>query len=171
VPTSPELPLTEWVVLALVDEEPRHGFAVARELGPGAPVGRVWTVSRSLSYRAVDQLLAKAMIAPAREERSGTGPTRTILAPTAAGRRAVRRWLVEPVEHFRDVRSELLVKLVLLERAGRDRAALVDAQLAAFAPRFASLGSRPPDASDAEGAVDRWRWESAAAVRRLLQSL
>jgi DNA-binding PadR family transcriptional regulator len=110
--TTSELPLTEWVVLALLDEAPRHGFAVARELTPEAPLGRVWTVSRPLTYRAVDQLLAKGMAEAAHSEPSDEGgPNRTIMRPTAAGRRAVRKWRVAPVEHLREMRSAFLVKL------------------------------------------------------------
>jgi DNA-binding PadR family transcriptional regulator len=166
-----ELPLTEWVVLALLDEAPRHGFALARELQPPAPVGRVWTVSRPLTYRAVDQLVVKGMAHPSREEESEGGPKRTILTPTTNGRRRVRRWRLAPVAHLRDVRSELLAKLVLLERAGVDRAPLVDAQLEAFAPIFAALTEGPPSAATADGAVALWRYETAQATRRLLQAL
>jgi PadR family transcriptional regulator AphA len=166
-----DLPLTEWVVLALLDEEPRHGFALARELEPTAPIGRVWTVSRSLTYRAVDQLLAKAMVVAAREERTGGGPKRTVLEPTPAGRRAVRAWRTAPVEHLRDVRSEFLVKLLLLERAGVDRAGLVAAQRRAFAPLFAAMADETPPPATAEAAVALWRHETAEATRRLLAAL
>jgi DNA-binding PadR family transcriptional regulator len=166
-----ELPLTEWVVLALLDEGPRHGFALARELQPSAPIGRVWTVSRPLTYRAVDQLVAKGLAQAVREEPSDDGPKRTILVPTRRGRAAVRRWRTRPVAHLRDIRSELLVKLVLLERAGGDRRALVEAQLAALSPRLGELGPDPPSAATAEGAIDRWRYETACATHRLLTAL
>jgi PadR family transcriptional regulator AphA len=166
-----ELPLTEWVVLSLLDEEPRHGFALARELQPPAPVGRVWTVSRPLTYRAVDQLVAKGMAQAAREEASDDGPKRTILVPTRRGREAVRRWRTRPVAHLRDVRSELLVKLLLLERVGGDRRPLVEAQLVVLGPRFEELGAEPPAVDTAEGAIDRWRYEAAGATRRLLVAL
>jgi DNA-binding PadR family transcriptional regulator len=171
VPPGIQLPLTEWVVLALLDEAPRHGFALARELQPPGPVGRVWTVSRPLTYRAVDQLVAKGMAHAARQEESDGGPKRTILTPTPTGRRQVRRWRTAPVEHLRDVRSELLVKLILLERAGVDRAPLVEAQLASFEPLFAALGDVAPSPVTADDAVALWRYETAQATRRLLQAL
>jgi PadR family transcriptional regulator AphA len=164
MPASDDLPLTEWIVLALLDEAPRHGFAVARELQADAEIGRVWTVSRPLTYRAVDQLLVKGMAEAARNEPSDEGgPNRTVMHPTAKGRRAVRKWRVAPVEHLREMRSAFLVKLLLLERAGVDRRPLVDAQLGLFEPRFG--GSRPTDP------VERWRYESAQAARRFLEAL
>ena len=49
---------------------------------------------------------------------SSTGPQRMLLAPTPRGRQAFRRWLARPTVHVRDLRSELLIKLLLLERSG-----------------------------------------------------
>ena len=166
--TASELPLTEWVVLALLDEAPRHGFAVARELTPEAPLGRVWTVSRPLTYRAVDQLLVKGMAEATHSEPSDEGgPNRTVMRPTSAGRRVVRKWRVAPVEHLREMRSAFLVKLLLLERAGVDPRPLVEAQLVAFGPRFERVAHarRPQDP------VARWRYETAQATRRFLEGL
>ena len=62
------------------------------------------------------------------------------------------------------MRTELLVKLWLRERAGLDSASLLDAQQQVFPPAIAALGaSRPGD-----DLVDIWRRESAGAVRRFL---
>jgi hypothetical protein len=43
-------------------------------------------------------------------------------------------WLTRPVEHTRDVRSELLVKLALLDRAGKDPQPLLAAQREQLVP-------------------------------------
>lgn len=156
--------LTEWVVLGLLAEAPTHGFAVAKLLTRGADVGRVWAASRPLTYRALDQLVADRLAEPVRTE-SGDGPQRTVHRPTAAGSRAVQRWLEQPVPHFRDVRAELLVKLLLLERSGRSTGPLLAAQSAAFAPQIA-------EATGASGtdAVTRWRRTQAEAIARFLAS-
>ena len=157
-----DLPLTEWVVLALLDEAPRHGFAVARELQPAAAIGQVWTVSRPLTYRAVDQLLAKGLVEAARHEPSDDGgPNRTVLRPTRRGRRLVRKWRSAPVEHLRELRNVFLVKLLLLDRVGADRRPLVEAQLETFAPLFTAVGRKRPSTDSAQGAVALWRAETA----------
>ncbi len=70
----------------------------------------------------------------------GQGPNRTMLETTPAGREAVRGWLREPVEHVRDVRTVLLVKLLLLERRGVDRSSLVRDQRELLRPVAAALG-------------------------------
>ena len=49
-----------------------------------------------------------------------TAATGSCSPPTPAGRRVAKRWLDAPVQHLRDVRTELLVKLALRDRAGLD---------------------------------------------------
>ena len=38
------------VVLALIAQEPRHGWAIHEELAPKGEIGRAWTLSRQLVY-------------------------------------------------------------------------------------------------------------------------
>ncbi len=158
-----ERTLTEWVVLGLLAEGPAHGFALARVLAPGGEIGRVWAASRPLTYRALDQLAQDDLIAATGTE-SGRGPRRTLHEVTPAGRAALRGWLGAPVPRFRDVRAELLVKLVLLERSGRASTALLAAQRRAFAPLLANVRSTP-----ATDPVSRWRRAQAEAIAEFLE--
>jgi hypothetical protein len=48
------------------------------------------------------------------------GPPRARLHATPEGHRAAQGWLRQAAGHARDVRSELLLKLPLLSRAGAD---------------------------------------------------
>jgi DNA-binding PadR family transcriptional regulator len=166
--TPPQPPsLAERICLGLVctSPEPVHGWALVRELAPDGAIGRIWSLSRPLTYRAIDQLVGAGLIRSGGQAR-GQGGERTLLAPTAAGSRVVVRWLDDPVAHLREVRTELLVKLAIAERAGRDTTVLIDAQRRAFAPLFAALAERGPD-----DVVDRWRQTSARAVRSFLEEL
>jgi PadR family transcriptional regulator AphA len=163
--TALEPTFAEQVCLALVAEGTTHGWAVGGVLAPDGDLGRIWTLSRPLTYRAVDGLADKGLIAR-RAARAGQGHDRVVLTVTAAGRRASRHWLDEPVAHLRDVRTELLVKLELRARAGLDAEPLLAAQQHAFAPMIAALSlDRPEDRDDL---VSLWRRESARAVRRFL---
>ena len=162
VPTDRERPLTEWVVLGLLAEAPAHGFALARLLAPGAEVGRVWSASRPLTYRAIDQLAADQLVVPVRTE-PGQGPQRTVQEITPAGQAELADWLRTPVPRFRDVRAVLLVKLLLLERSGRSPRRLLAAQRKAFAPLLADLRAQPPT-----DAVARWRRAQAEAIATFL---
>jgi PadR family transcriptional regulator AphA len=157
--------LAERVCLALIVQERRHGWSVVRALAPDSELGRVWSLSRPLTYRAIDGLLDRKLVVR-KGQVPGEGPMRQMLSATASGKRAAHAWLAAPVEHIRDVRTELLLKLVLLRELGEDPRPLVRAQQAAFEPIFESLqhAARVSGADD----VDRWRYESSIAVRRFL---
>ncbi len=165
---GPELSLTEWAVLGVLAVRPAHGFAVSRELRVDAPVGRVWSVPRPLVYRALNRLEEQGLVRPHATEPGESGPPRTVYRVGRAGRSVLDRWLRTPVEHLRDVRTELLLKLVLIQLHGLDPRPLIEEQQSAFAARFAAL------ALSATGPVDpvaRWRYESSQAVARLLDGL
>jgi DNA-binding PadR family transcriptional regulator len=167
--TSPRvagLSFADEVVLALLLEQPRHGWSLVRELAPGGPVGRIWSLSRPLTYRSIDTLIGRRLVRAAATE-AGQGARRTILTVTPSGGRRARDWLATPVEHLRDVRTELLLKLVIAERLGLDRRPVLRTQQQAFAPIVAALER----AADAPGSdlVDRWRCESARAAARFVE--
>ena len=159
-----ELGLAEQVSLALIVEGVDHGWAIGTVLAPDGDVGRIWSLSRSLTYRAIDQLVDRRLVSR-RGTGAGRGRERSLLRATAAGRRTATVWLASPVEHLRDVRSELLLKLALRERSGLSKDELLRAQRDRFAPGIESLTAHADDAGDA---VARWRAESARAVRRFL---
>jgi len=163
--------LNDWVVLALVAEEERHGFAIARELTPDSQLGRVWTVPRPLVYRSIERLAEARWIESVREERGDQGPRRTVMRATPIGRRRLRAWLGRPVAHPRDVRAELLLKVMLLERAGRDPRPLVQAQLDAFADVFAGITAQARRAAGPDRVVASWRLENTRAIERTLRGI
>ena len=58
------------------------------------------------------------------------------------GAELAKRWLEQPVGHLRDVRTELLLKLALRERAGLDNGRFLAAQQAQLAPTIDALDQR-----------------------------
>jgi hypothetical protein len=86
------------------------------------------------------------------------------VAATAAGRRAARIWLDNPVEHVRDVRSVLLVKLAFLERAGRSPRALLEAEQQQVMALIDGLQLHAASASGFTGTLVRWRLHQAESV-------
>ena len=166
---APDRHRNEWVVLALLAEAPAHGFALARELSAEADLGRILTVRRPLVYRALDRLVADDAAEAGHREPGRAGPTRTVHRVTGSGRHQLDRWLATPAAHVRDLRVDFLVKLRLLERAGRDPAPLVVAQRAALAETFERLTDRT-DATVGD-VVDRWRAHNAAAMRTFLDQI
>ncbi len=162
--------LTEWVVLAVAAEGPTHGWAVARLLGKGGPLGEAWSSSRPLVYRAVARLAADGLVrstGPA----EGRGPDRETFEVTSEGREAVDAWLASPVDHVRDLRTTFLVKLLLLERRGVDPGPLVALQRERLAPIAATLARQAADADGPDRVVAAWRSINADAAMRFLDAL
>jgi PadR family transcriptional regulator AphA len=170
VPSLPDLSLADWVVLGVVVEGPTHGWPIVLILRSDGELGRVWTVPRPIVYRSLATLTDRGFIEESGTAAESRGPKRTIVRATRSGRAALKRWLGTPVEHIRDVRTELLVKLALLDRAGRSPHELVERQIAHLEPVIRAV-SAPPAGEGFDLVLARWRREQALAVDRFLRSL
>jgi PadR family transcriptional regulator AphA len=168
--TEQQLLLGEWACLGVLYSAPTHGFAIAACLKPEGDIGRVWSLSRALTYRALDQLTARGLVEPVGEERGIAGGNRTIVQITRVGRAQLRSWLATPVSHLRDVRSELLLKLVLAERCGIDISTMLHAQRARIAEQVESLSGLLTEGGSRD-VVAMWRYESSEAALRFLDQL
>jgi DNA-binding PadR family transcriptional regulator len=154
----------EWAVLGVLAQHPSHGFAVGRTLAPTGEIGRVWSMSRPRVYRAINDLAARHLIEPVGETKSDRGPSRAIYAVTERGRLRVADWLATPVEHVRDVRSDLLLKLAFLDAADSSLAPLLEAQEARLLPMLASLERALAAADGFDAVVVRYRVASIRSV-------
>jgi DNA-binding PadR family transcriptional regulator len=168
---SEELTTGEWAVLAVVDEGPTHGFAVARMLAPGGEVGRVWAMRRPLVYRTLEVLAGRELTQTAGTEASTAGPQRTVLEVTPQGAERVADWLAAPVAHVRDARSELMLKLLFLDRRGIDPGPLLDAQRARFHQHEQELRASLDDAEGFARTLTLWRVENTSAAVRFVDAL
>lgn len=155
----------EWAVLGLLAEGPTHGFALSKALAPRGEIGQIWTVPRALVYRTLGLLEERGLTrATATEE--GPGPARTIMSITPAGRRALKRWLAEPVVHVRDARSQLMLKLAFIDRAGRDPTPLLERQRELLRPAAEAHREAVVGLSGWPLTVELWRYECVEAVIR-----
>jgi DNA-binding PadR family transcriptional regulator len=160
---NPPLSLAEWVVLAVLAEQPTHGFPIAQLTASGGELGRIWHIPRPVVYRSLTRLAEAGLICEDGLE-PGRGPQRTIYAITPAGQKAVDEWLRQPVEHVRDVRSHLLLKLALLHRGGADPTDLLRRQREVLAPIAQAIADEQPSPTDFEATLLAWRRASAAAA-------
>jgi PadR family transcriptional regulator AphA len=165
-----ELNLTEWVVLALASEAPTHGWTIVRALRRDGSLGEVWSSSGPLVYRAVARLQDVGLLQIVGFA-EGQGPNRVILEATPAGSEQVREWLVQPVDHVRDMRTAFLIKLLLLERRGADRSLLVQRQRERLQPLAAALAERAEGAAGPDRLVTAWRALGADAVMQFLDAV
>jgi PadR family transcriptional regulator AphA len=162
-----DLLLGEWACLGILYQAPTHGFAIAARLRPDADIGRIWSLSRALTYRSLEQLTVRELIRPIGEEPGIAGGNRTILTVTRRGRAQFRRWIHTPVEHLRDLRSELLLKIVLAAANDIDITDTIGAQRARITEFLATFEGD----GDPADIVHLWRHESAAAALRFLERL
>ena len=170
--TEPErLSLADWLVLCLVREEPTYGLILVGLLAREGSLGQVWSVPKAVVYRALQRLEAMGLIRTIGEQRTSQGPVRSLHQVTPAGEAAASAWLSTPVQHPRDVRSELLVKLALLDRSGIDSRDLLQAQLARLLPVAAALDDRLHDTTGFEHTLVLWRHEAMTATLRFLETL
>ena len=158
--------LGEWACLGILADDPAHGWAVARRLGRDGDIGRIWHLSRPLTYRALDRLTTRDWIRPVAEEPGDAGPNRVILAITRTGRARLRTWLTTPIPHLRDLRAELLLKLVFAERHDIDLTTMLTRQRAIVDDQARGLAAAA--IHDRDDAVTLWRIESTDAARRFL---
>jgi PadR family transcriptional regulator AphA len=165
-----ELNLTEWVVLALASEAPTHGWMIVRALRRDGSLGEVWSSSGPLVYRAVSRLQDVGLLQIVGFA-EGQGPNRVILEATPAGSEQVKEWLVQPVDHVRDMRTAFLIKLLLLERRGADRSLLVQRQRERLQPLAAALAERAEGAAGPDRLVAAWRALGADAVMQFLDAV
>jgi DNA-binding PadR family transcriptional regulator len=164
------MPLPEWLVLAVLSQRPAHGFAVAQLTAPGGDLGRIWQVSKAVVYRAIGRLTNAGLIVPEGTE-PGLGPQRTVYTATDDGRAAADRWLRGPVEHVREIRSELLLKLALLDRAGEDPTELLRAQRTVLEPIVAAIEARQARSAGFEATLLAWRRANAVAALDFLNAV
>ncbi len=170
-PGGQRLSLAEWLVLCLVREEPTYGLVLVGLLARDGSLGQVWSVPKAVVYRALPRLEALGLIETVGEQRTSQGPVRSLYRATPAGRTAAGAWLSTPVEHARDVRSGLMVKLALLDRAGLDSRDLHRAQLARLLPVAAALEDRLRATTGFEHTLVLWRHEAMTATLRFLETV
>jgi DNA-binding PadR family transcriptional regulator len=166
----PSLSLPEQTVLVILSQQPAHGFAVAQLTARGGEFGRIWHIPKAVIYRAIGRLVEAGLITPGGTE-PGLGPQRTVYTATPAGRRAARDWLGTPVQHIRDIRSELLLKLALLHRAGDDPTALLRRQRAALEPIAHAIEAGQPSHSGFDKTLLAWRRATAMAALDFLDTV
>jgi PadR family transcriptional regulator AphA len=167
---EPSLSLSEWLVLGVLSQQPLHGFAVAQLTAPGGELGRVWQIPKAVIYRALGRLVDAGLIMPEGKE-PGLGPQRTVYTATPAGRDAAQRWLHTPVSHVRDIRSHLLLKLALLDRAGDDPSDLLRRQREVLEPIARAIEARRPEDGGFDATLLAWRRATAVAALEFLDMI
>jgi len=78
-----------------VAEGVSHGWAIGTLLGPDGELGRIWSLSRPLTYRALDTLVDRRFISR-RGVQPGQGRDRVVVTATARGAPSLATGLTSP---------------------------------------------------------------------------
>ena len=99
-------------LLAVSDTGSGHGYDLARQFSPDAPLGNVLRLEPGMVYHHLKKLERLGWVSVVPSEAPGR-PARRLFALTSSGRAELVRWLSEPVAHTREIRLDFLVKLYL----------------------------------------------------------
>lgn len=125
-------------LLALLDGEPRHGFALKRRYD------ELLGQERELRYGQVYSTLARLErdgLAHGVDVTKGDGPDRQVYAITEQGVAELEHWLATPAA-IGTRPTELFTKVVLALASGRDPQAVLDAQRTVHLARMRELTAR-----------------------------
>ena len=156
------------IVLAIIGEKPRHGFAVSKELERDPSLSAVIRIRRPLIYRSINCLLDAKLIRETKTEPGDQGSQRVIYATTATGKSTTSTWFNDTVDHPRDARIELLAKFVLRSRRNLKNQQLAKRQKKLFERQATKLQASANSATDDVRLVALWRVENINAMIRLL---
>jgi DNA-binding PadR family transcriptional regulator len=120
---------TEFAVLGLLLDGPKHGYELARHFSPETPLGEICHLEISNLY-AVLKKQEQAGNIEAELEHQGARPPKRTFHLTDQGRAVFMEWVREPVDRNREVRLDFLIKLYFARQLGPDDvSALIGQQL------------------------------------------
>jgi DNA-binding PadR family transcriptional regulator len=163
------LATNDWAVLAFIAEDTAHGFKVASAFTKQQPLGNVWYLQRPQVYRSLEYLKKQALVQSLPQEKGESGPPRLRYQITKKGRQKLEVWLQTPVEHLREGRSELLLKLLFLQRRGNDTRIFLEHQKKVFQDIQDSLTERLNESG--EHIIVLWRLHSVRAALQFIDKL
>src|SRR5215217_8110736 len=99
-------------LLALNESGIGHGYDLARQFSPDAPLGNVVRLEPGMVYHHLKKLERLGWVTAVSETGPGK-PARRLIALSSSGQAELRRWLAEPVARTREIRLDFLVKLYL----------------------------------------------------------
>ena len=130
----------------------------------------MFSCTRPLVYRGLTQLRDAGLVEVRGTSPSDAGPARTNLGPTRRGRNAFARWRGSTVEHVRDLRSELMLKLLFHARADLDPAPVLHAQTVALLATERALERAVAGAEGFDRTLALWRLSNCRAALSFVEA-
>ena len=112
----------ENVILALLDEEPLHGYELHHRISQMPGISKIWNIKQALFYSKLEKLEAGGFIEQAHLQTEECAPARVVFQLTSQGKGSLLDWISTPVRKARDIRQDFLGKLIIARRFGQEQA-------------------------------------------------
>lgn len=112
----------EHVILALLDEEPMHGYELHQRLSNLAGITKIWNLKQALFYAKLERLHSDGYITELNLPTDGINPARVVFQLSTKGKTALSGWITSPVRKARDIQQVFLSKLIIARRYGLHKA-------------------------------------------------
>lgn len=112
----------EYVILALLGEEPMHGYELHHRVSDMPGINRIWSIKQALFYSKLEKLEENGFIEQVHPHLDEVAPGRVVFQLTAQGKESLSDWVSIPVTKARDIRQAFLAKLIIAQRYGQDQA-------------------------------------------------
>ena len=144
------IPVPDDLILGLLASRSQHGYELLAHFEAPAELGRVWTMSRSQVYAVLKRLQGQGMVR-GKAVRGQDAPDRVEYGVTAAGRRKLENWLLQPAPSasVRSIRVEFISKLYVADLLDRPLDPIIAGQEGACRGRLGELEAARASAASA----------------------
>lgn len=108
----------EHIILAILDQEPMHGYELHLRLDKLPGVSKIWNLKQALFYAKLERLEETGYIQRANRPDDAEESSRIVFQLTPAGKKSLMTWITDPVRKARDLQQVFLGKLIVARRYG-----------------------------------------------------
>ncbi len=112
----------ENVILALLNEQPLHGYELHHRINEMPGISKIWNIKQALFYSKLERLEASGYIEQIHLQQEEGAIPRVVFQLTDQGKESLLEWISTPVRKARDIRLIFLGKLIIARRFGQDQA-------------------------------------------------
>ena len=103
------------VILGFLFDKPKYGYDLHKEISNQKEIGQVYRIKIGKLYALLRRLESKKLIRE-KIEQKGKRPPKNIFNITKKGKEAFIDWMYSPIEHGRDLRIYLLMKIFFIKK-------------------------------------------------------
>ncbi len=111
----------EYILLGFLAEQPMHGYDLFRLLNTDPNICQIWTVKQAMLYAMLEKLEEIGYLHSEIQVQESY-PARKQYSITESGLASFHEWMLQPVDHPREIRQEFMARLFFAYRSSRHEA-------------------------------------------------